>query len=113
MTRNWWTALFAAAALAPTGALAQDETPTEMQGLALLTSCRASEPGCGAYLQGIVDMMIAQQSVCDPPRYNRHRLRTTYVRWAEANTYFHDKHMMAGAERAMSEAWPCRSNPPH
>lgn len=111
MKRNWWTALFAAtAALAPAGALAQEETPSNMQGSALLASCRANEPGCGAYLQGIVDMMIAQQSVCDPPRYDRNRLRTAYMGWAEVNTYFHDKHMMAGAERAMSEAWPCRSS---
>lgn len=109
---NWWTALLAAAALAPAGALAQPGTPTSMQGAALLASCRADEPGCGAYLQGIVDMMIARQNVCDPPRYDRDQLQAAYLRWAEADTYFRDKHMMAGVERAMSVAWPCRTSPP-
>lgn len=112
MKREFWMTFLAAAALAPTGALAQPGTPINMQGAALLASCRAGEPGCGAYLQGIVDMMIARQDVCDPPRYDRDRLRAAYLRWGEADTYFRDKHMMAGAERAMSVAWPCRASSP-
>ena len=46
MTRKWWTALLAATALAPMGALAQPRAPVNMQGTALLASCRASEPVC-------------------------------------------------------------------
>ena len=113
MTRKVWTAILAAAALAPVGALAQPGTPVNMQGAALLASCRTGEPGCGAYLQGIIDMMIARQSACDAPRYDREQLRAAYLRWAEADTYLRDKHMMAGAERALAETWPkCRGRAP-
>lgn len=91
-------------------ALAQTGTPVDMQGAALLESCQTGEPGCGAYLQGIIDMMIARQGGCNAPRYDRKQLRAAYLRWAEADTYFRDKHMMAGAERALAEAWPnCRA----
>lgn len=112
MTRKRLTAVLAAAALTPTVALAQPGTPGDMQGSALLASCRTGEPACGAYLQGVVDMMIARQGACGAPRYDRDQLRSAYLRWAESDTYFRDKHMVAGAERAMSLAWPCKVSPP-
>lgn len=80
-----------------------------MSGSALVESCRAGEPQCGAYLQGVLDtMIVARKAVCDAPRYDRDALRAAYLRWAEANTYFRDVHMVAGVERAMNETWPCR-----
>ncbi|WP_422247485.1 Rap1a/Tai family immunity protein [Sphingobium sp.] len=67
-----------------------------------------TNPACGAYLQGVLDMMIvARGSECGAPRYDRNRLRSAYLRWAEDNSYFMDVHMVAGAEQALAEAWPC------
>ena len=77
-------------------------------GSELVASCRANNPACGAYLQGVLDMMIvARGSECGAPRYDRNRLRSAYLRWAEDNAYFMDVHMVAGAEQALAEAWPC------
>jgi hypothetical protein len=85
------------------------ELPARASGFDLLASCRADEPVCGAYLQGALDMMIvARKAECDAPRYDRAALRAAYLRWAERNSYFESVHMTAGAERALSEAWPCR-----
>ena len=45
-------------------ALAQTKQ-SDMQGAALLASCRAAEQRCGAYLQGVLDMMIvARKAEC-------------------------------------------------
>jgi hypothetical protein len=85
-------------------------SPRQAQGDTLLASCRANEPQCGAYLQGVLDQMIVNRKAeCGAPRYDRPRLREAYLRWAEADTYFRDKHMVAGAEQALNEAWPCRT----
>lgn len=108
MKAIWLILLYAAASPVATPALAQG-APPQAHGAALLASCRANEAQCGAYLQGVLDELIAQQTVCDPPRYDRAALRAAYLRWAETDTYFRDKHMMAGAERALSVAWPCRA----
>ena len=84
------------------------EQPTHTNGSELVASCRANNPACGAYLQGVLDMMIvARGSECGAPRYDRNRLRSAYLRWAEDNSYFMDVHMVAGAEQALAEAWPC------
>lgn len=88
------------------------QQPTHANGADLLASCRGDQPQCGAYLQGVLDMMIvARRDECGAPRYDRDRLRAAYVRWAEQNSYFQSVHMVAGAERAFAEAWPCRSSP--
>ena len=112
MTRKRWTAVLAVVALAPTGALAQPGTPGDMQGSTLLASCQTGEPACGANLQDVVDMMIARKSACGAPRYDRDQLRSAYLHCAESDTYFRGKHMVAGAERAMSSVWPCKASPP-
>lgn len=77
-------------------------------GSELVASCRADSAACGAYLQGVLDMMImVRRDECAAPRYDRGALRTAYLRWADANSYFSSVHMVAGAERALSETWPC------
>jgi len=89
-------------------ALAQTKQ-SDMQGAALLASCRAAEQRCGAYLQGVLDMMIvARKAECRAPRYDRSALRAAYLRWAEQNSYFMSVHMVAGAERSLAKAWPCQ-----
>lgn len=93
------------------GAAYAQEQPTRTNGADLLASCRVGEPRCGAYLQGVLDMMIvARRDECGAPRYDLNRLRAAYVHWAERNTYFQDVHMIAGVERALSEAWPCQTS---
>ena len=88
-------------------ALAQTKQ-SDMQGAALLASCRAAEQRCGAYLQGVLDMMIvARKAECGAPRDDRAALRAAYLRWAERDSYFQSVHMVAGAEQALSSAWPC------
>lgn len=99
----------ALSAALPGSALAQAE-PASATGSALLASCQASEPRCGAYLQGVLDMMIvARKAECRAPRYDRAALRAAYLRWAEQNSYFMSVHMVAGAERALTEAWSCEA----
>lgn len=86
------------------------EQPEHANGSELVASCRANNPSCGAYLQGVLDMMIvARGNECGAPRYDRNRLVSAYLHWAKANSYFMDVHMVAGAERAMAQAWPCPS----
>ncbi len=111
MTMTHLTIALAAALVAPGAGLAQDAS-ARATGATLVASCRTNEPQCGAYLQGVLDEMIVNRKAeCGAPRYDRARLREAYLRWAEANTYFRDKHMVAGAEQALSEAWPCPARP--
>ena len=108
MRRHYW--LGACLAVLLTSPLQAQEKTTQANGADLITSCRANSPACGAYLQGVLDMMIvARRDVCAAPRSDRERLRVAYLRWAEENTYFESVHMAAGAERAMDVAWPCRA----
>jgi len=98
----------ALSAALPGSALGQAE-PASATGSALFASCQASEPRCGAYLQGVLDMMIvARKAECRAPRYDRSALRAAYLRWAEQNSYFMSVHMVAGAERSLAKAWPCQ-----
>ena len=84
-------------------------SPPSLRGAALLASCRTNEPACGAYLQGVLDMMIAaRKAECGAPRSDRKALASAYVRWAERNSYFMSVNMVAGARNALAEAWPCR-----
>nr|WP_246681734.1 Rap1a/Tai family immunity protein [Methylobacterium sp. L1A1] len=87
---------------------AQQEVPQAMRGATLVEDCRNERPECGAYLQGVADRMVSDSQVCDPPRFDRQQLRQAYLGWAETDTYLRDKHMLAGAERALKRAWPCR-----
>lgn len=103
-------AVVSGAALLAAAVAAQDE-PSAMRGAALMESCRREEPQCGAYLQGVLDGLIVRRAVCDAPRYDRERLRQVYLRWAEAETYLRDQHMAAGAEEALTGAWPCPTPP--
>lgn len=101
--------LGAALAALPSSAIGQTESAAAM-GSALFESCQANDPRCGGYLQGVLDMMIvARKAECGAPRYDRAALRAAYLRWAERNSYFMSVHMVAGAERALKEAWPCES----
>jgi hypothetical protein len=102
--------MFGACALAlagASGAVGAEAVPVHMRGAALIESCRAGRADCGAYLQGVLDGLISSRAVCDAPRYDREQLRSVYLRWAETDTYLQDKHMLAGAERAFKQAWPC------
>ena len=57
---------------------------------------------------GVLDMMIvARKAECGAPRDDRAALRAAYLRWAERDSYFQSVHMVAGAEQALSSAWPC------
>ncbi|WP_263588474.1 Rap1a/Tai family immunity protein [Sphingopyxis sp. GC21] len=104
---HWVGACLVSIALA-TPSHAQEQ-PTQGNGAALVANCRANSPVCGAYLQGVLDMMIvARRDECAAPRYDRSAMRTAYLRWADANGYFLDVHMVAGAQRALEEAWPCK-----
>lgn len=86
------------------------EPSEEANGADLIARCQANSPECGAYLQGVLDMMIvARQDECGAPRYDRNRLRTAYLGWTARNSYFESVHKIAGAERALSEAWPCQT----
>jgi hypothetical protein len=108
-TSHWIAACLACLGVA-VAAHAQEQ-PSEANGAALLASCRAGKANCGAYLQGVLDMMIvARHDECGAPRYDRDRLRAAYLRWIEQNSYFQSVHMVAGAERALTEAWPCRKS---
>ena len=108
MKRQFWIGIFLSVALATP--IRAQEQPEHANGAELAASCRANNPACGAYLQGVLDMMIvARGSECGAPRYDRSSLRMAYLRWADANSYFMDVHMIAGAERAITEAWPCPS----
>lgn len=99
--------LCAGLAFLPGSAIGQTE-PASATGSELVTRCRANEPQCGAYLQGVLDMMIvARNAECGAARYDRAALRAAYLRWAERNSYFMSVHMVAGAERALKELWPC------
>lgn len=101
--------LCAALAALPSSAIGQTE-PASAMGSALFKSCQANEARCGAYLQGVLDMMIvARKAECGAPRRDRAALRAAYLRWAEQNSYFMSVHMVAGAERALKEAWPCEA----
>ena len=101
--------LCAGLAFLPTSAIGQTE-PASALGSKLVASCQANEPQCGAYLQGVLDMMIvARRAECGAPRYDQAALRAGYLRWAERNNYFSSVHMAAGAERALKEAWPCEA----
>src|SRR3546814_4593142 len=54
--------------------------PASATGSALFVSCQANEPRCGAYLQGVLDMMIvARKAECRAPRYVRSALRAAYL----------------------------------
>lgn len=98
--------LASVASVAPSYA---QEQPSQGNGAELVASCRANSPACGAYLQGVLDMMIlARRDECGAPRYDRSILRAAYLRWVDANSYFLDVHMVAGAERALEEAWSCK-----
>ena len=100
--------LFCAVLAALPGSAVGQTEPASATGSVLFASCQANEPRCGAYLQGVLDMMIgAREAECGAPRYDRAALRAAYVRWAERNSYFLSVHMVAGAERALKEAWPC------
>ncbi|WP_407696759.1 Rap1a/Tai family immunity protein [Sphingopyxis macrogoltabida] len=102
--------LFCAVLAALPGSAVGQTEPASAMGSALLASCQANEPGCGAYLQGVLDMMIvARKAECRAPRYDRAALRAAYLRWAEQNSYFMSVHMVAGAERALTEAWSCEA----
>src|SRR5436305_6225090 len=80
-----WILLCAALAALPDSAIGQTE-PASATGSALFVSCQANEPRCGAYLQGVLDMMIvARKAECRAPRYDRSALRAAYLRWAEQN----------------------------
>lgn len=94
---------------APFAAPSQAQQQSEQHnGANLVADCRANSPACGAYLQGVLDMMIvARNDECGAPRYDRSRMRAAYLRWVEANSYFLGVHMVAGAQQAMEEAWPC------
>src|SRR3546814_4932575 len=88
-----WILLCAALAALPDSAIGQTE-PASATGSALFVSCQANEPRCGAYLQGVLDMMIvARKAECRAPRYDRSALRAAYLRWAEQNSYFMSVHM--------------------
>ena len=103
-----WILLCAALAALPDSAIGQTE-PASATGSALFVSCQANEPRCGAYLQGVLDMMIvARKAECRAPRYDRSAMRAAYLRWAEQNSYFMSVHMVAGAERSLAKAWPCQ-----
>ena len=103
-----WILLCAALAALPDSAIGQTE-PASATGSALFVSCQANEPRCGAYLQGVLDMMIvARKAECRAPRYDRSALRAAYLRWAEQNSYFMSVHMVAGAERSLAKACPCQ-----
>jgi len=105
---HWIGALLVTVSLA-VPSYAQDHS-SESNGADLVANCRANGAACGAYLQGVLDMMIvARHDECVAPRYDRSALRAAYLRWADANSYFLDVHMIAGAERALEEAWPCKS----
>src|SRR3546814_946849 len=70
-----WILLCAALAALPDSAIGQTE-PASATGSALFVSCQANEPRCGAYLQGVLDMMIvARKAECRAPRYDRSALR--------------------------------------
>src|SRR3546814_12686437 len=76
-------------------------SPASATGSALFVSCQANEPRCGAYLQGVLDMMIvARKADCRAPRYDRSALRAAYLRWAEQHSYFMRVHMVSGARSA-------------
>lgn len=97
-------------AFLPNSAIGQIEPAAKMTGSELVASCQANEPRCGAYLQGVLDMMIvARNAECGAPRYDRAALRAAYLRWAELNSYFMSVHMVAGAEQALEEAWSCET----
>lgn len=99
---------FAAASLVATPSLGlTQDVPPSARGSALLEQCRREAPECGAYLQGMLDELIVRRAVCGAPRYDRQRLRQAYLRWAESETYLRDKHMAAGANEALTKAWPC------
>lgn len=104
---HWAAACLVSIALA-TPSHAQEQ-PTQGNGAELVANCRANSPACGAYLQGVLDMMIvARRDECAAPRYDRSAMRAAYLRWADANSYFLAVHMAAGAERALGEAWQCK-----
>lgn len=100
--------LFSAALVAMPGSAIGQTEPASAMGSALFETCRANEPKCGAYLQGVLDkMIIARKAECGAPRYDQAALRAAYLRWAEQNSYFMSVHMVAGAERALKDTWPC------
>lgn len=104
-----WMLLCAALAALPGSANGQSE-PASATGSALFVSCQANEPRCGAYLQGVLDMMIvARKADCGAPRYDRAALRAAYLRWVERNSYFKSVHMVAGAKQALDETWRCEA----
>src|SRR3546814_14503397 len=64
--------LFCAVLAALPGSAVGQTEPASAMGSALLASCQANEPGCGAYLQGVLDMMIvARKAECRAQRYDR------------------------------------------
>src|SRR3546814_20158404 len=76
--------LFCAVLAALPGSAVGQTEPASAMGSALLASCQANEPGCGAYLQGVLDMMIvARKAECRAPRYDRAALRAAYLRRSE------------------------------
>ena len=104
---HWVGACLVSIALA-TPSHAQEQ-PTQGNGAALVANCRANSPVCGAYLQGVLDMMIvARRDECAAPRYDRSAMRTAYLRWADANGYF----WTFTWSRVLSERWrrPGRAN---
>src|SRR3546814_16823676 len=80
--------------------------PASVTGAALFVSCQANEPRCGAYLQGVLDMMIvARKAECRAPRYDRSALRAAYLRWAEQNSYFRSEEHTSELQSLMRNSY--------
>lgn len=91
----------------PQASVAQT-APPEFQGAALKRACEQKEAWCGAYLQGVADVLVGTKVICDPPQYDREQLRVASLRWAAGEQYLLNRHMIAGAEAALRAAWPCK-----
>src|SRR3546814_18353306 len=75
--------LFCAVLAALPGSAVGPKEPASAMGSPLLASCQANEPGYGAYLQGVISMMIvSRQPERRTPRHDPAATRDQYLRWA-------------------------------
>src|SRR3546814_18050113 len=89
-----WILLCAAVAALPDSAIGQTE-PASATGSALVVSCQANEPRCGAYLQGVLDMMtVAGKAECRATRYDASARSGVVYRWADQHSVVMGVHLI-------------------
>jgi hypothetical protein len=105
----------AAANPSPSSRLNAPEEPTARTVEALSQICRAGKEGqmwCGAYLIGVADTMTAfgkgghKAGICGIS-YDIERLQQVFTTWAQQHPELQELDMLAGANLAFREAWPC------